>query len=77
MKTKVTPIRGWFAALLGGNANNGANAGFGYLNANNRPANSNARILLRYHLPFQTLYHRKYSGANLLNKRLLKNKVQS
>lgn len=41
---KVTSTKGWFCALLGGNANNGANAGFGYLNANNRPANSNANI---------------------------------
>lgn len=44
MKQKGTLTRGWFAALLGGNANNGANAGFGYLNANNRPANTNANI---------------------------------
>ncbi len=44
MNFKVTSTRGWFAALLCGNANNGANAGFGYLNANNRPANSNANI---------------------------------
>ena len=44
MKLKGTLTRGWFAAFLGGNANNGANAGFGYLNANNRPANSNANI---------------------------------
>ena len=28
-------------ALLAGNANNGANAGFGYLNANNRSSNAN------------------------------------
>ena len=44
MNNKVSSIKGWFAALLGGNANNGANAGFGYLNANNRPANTNANI---------------------------------
>ena len=35
---------GWFAAFLGGVADNGAGAGFGYLNANNRPANANANI---------------------------------
>ena len=29
-------------ALLSANANNGANAGFGYLNANNRSSNANA-----------------------------------
>lgn len=34
-------------ALLGGNANNGANAGFGYLNTNNRSSNSNANIGFR------------------------------
>ena len=28
-------------ALLSANANNGANAGFGYLNANNRSSNAN------------------------------------
>ncbi|UVV53698.1 hypothetical protein NXY15_03490 [Bacteroides thetaiotaomicron] len=31
-------------ALLSANANNGANAGFGYLNANNRSSNANANI---------------------------------
>ena len=35
---------GWFSCLCFGNANSGANAGFGYVNANNRPANSNANI---------------------------------
>ena len=34
-------------ALLAGNANNGANAGFGYLNTNNRSSNSNANIGFR------------------------------
>ena len=40
-------------ALLSANANNGANAGFGYLNANNRSSNANANIgfrLYRYSL---------------------------
>ena len=32
---------------MSGNANNGANAGFGYLNTNNRPANTNANIGFR------------------------------
>lgn len=31
-------------AILGGNANNGANDGLAYLNSNNSPANSNANI---------------------------------
>lgn len=31
-------------ALLSANANNGATAGFGYLNANNRSSNANANI---------------------------------
>ena len=35
---------GWFAALLGGLANLGAFAGFGYLVANSRPAHSSASI---------------------------------
>lgn len=35
---------GWFAALLGGRAVGGAPAGFGFLNANNRPAYSIAYI---------------------------------
>ena len=34
-------------ALLSANANNGANAGFGYLNANNRSSNANANIGFR------------------------------
>ena len=34
-------------ALLGGNATNGANAGFGYLNTNNRSSNANANIGFR------------------------------
>ena len=34
-------------ALLAGNANNGANAGFGYLNTNNRSSNSNANYGFR------------------------------
>lgn len=38
---------GWFGALLSANANNGTNAGFGYLNTNNRSSNSNANIGFR------------------------------
>lgn len=30
--------------LFGGNANNSANAGFGYANSNNTPSNTNANI---------------------------------
>ena len=45
---KCLTIRLWDpGALLSGNANNGANAGFGYLNTNNRPANTNANIGFR------------------------------
>ena len=32
------------AVLVGGNANNGVNAGLGYVNANNVPANTNVNI---------------------------------
>lgn len=39
-------------ALFGGNANNGANAGFGYLNANNRSSNANANIGFRFYRGF-------------------------
>lgn len=42
-------IRG---ALLAAGANNGANAGFGYLNANNRSSNSNANIGFRFYRGF-------------------------
>ena len=34
-------------ALLSANANNGANAGFGYLNTNNRSSNANANFGFR------------------------------
>jgi hypothetical protein len=56
-------------ALLAGNANNGANAGFGYLNTNNRSSNSNANIGFRFYRGFNftnitvitmTLPHRGY-----------------
>lgn len=41
MKTKVGCPCG---VLFGGNANNGANAGFAYANSNNTPSNSNTNI---------------------------------
>ena len=47
---KCLIIRLWDpGALLSGNANNGANAGFGYLNANNRSSNANANIGFRFY----------------------------
>lgn len=39
-------------AHLGGNANNGANAGLAYLNSNNSPANANADIGSRLYCTF-------------------------
>ncbi|TDB09484.1 hypothetical protein E1I95_26210 [Phocaeicola dorei] len=42
-------------ALLSANANNGANAGFGYLNANNRSSNANANIGFRFLPWFQLI----------------------
>lgn len=39
-------------ALFGGHAANGANAGFGYLNANNRSSNANANIGFRFYRGF-------------------------
>ena len=48
METKrVTSPRG---LLVGGNANNGANCGFAYLNSNNAPSNTNANIGSRLYL---------------------------
>lgn len=61
--------RGWFGALLAAGANNGANAGFGYLNTNNRSSNANANIGFRFYRGFNfikilltatTLPHRGY-----------------
>lgn len=45
MKTRVGCSRG---LLFGGNANNGANAGFAYANSNNVPSNTNANIGSRH-----------------------------
>ena len=39
-------------ALLSAHANNGATAGFGYLNANNRSSNANANIGFRFYRGF-------------------------
>lgn len=53
-------------ALLSANANNGANAGFGYLNTNNRSSNSNANIgfrLYRYGLMLKILDFDRYNLA--------------
>ena len=38
---------GWYAALFGGAANNGANAGFGYLHTGNRAADTHAHFGFR------------------------------
>ncbi|NBJ07578.1 hypothetical protein D1647_15560 [Alistipes sp. Z76] len=45
----MSAVRG---ALLSANANNGAAAGFGYLNANNRSSNSNANSGFRFYRGF-------------------------
>lgn len=42
-------------ALLSANANNGANAGFGYLNANNRSSWTNANGAFRFYRGFDFL----------------------
>nr|DAS12493.1 MAG TPA: hypothetical protein [Bacteriophage sp.] len=64
MKIKKVVLIG---GLLSANANNGANAGFGYLNTNNRSSNANAnngfrlyRSLIKYNLISTTLPHRSY-----------------
>ena len=47
---------GSWGALLSANANNGANAGFGYLNTNNRATNAWTNNALRlYRYPFGIL----------------------
>lgn len=54
--------------LLSAHANNGANAGFGYLNTNNRSSNANANNGFRFYRGFieninlagMTLPHRNY-----------------
>ena len=51
-------------ALLSANANNGANAGFGYLNANNRSSNANAN--LGFHLCQETEEKAKYFGQQFI-----------
>ena len=43
---------GWYGALLSAYAHHGANAGFGYLNANNRSSNANANIGFRFYRGF-------------------------
>ena len=43
---------GWYGALLSASASYGANAGFGYLNANNRSSNANANIGFRFYRGF-------------------------
>ena len=57
-----------FRSLLACNANNGANAGFGCLNTNNRSSNSNANIGFRLYRfknieATRTLPHRSYRGS--------------
>lgn len=52
LKNKIYTVAISRGALLGANANNGANAGFGYLNANNRSSNSNANIGFRFYRDF-------------------------
>lgn len=57
-------------AFFGGRANNGANAGFGNLNSNNRSSNSNANngfrlyrsglMLIKLNMIITTLPHRSY-----------------
>jgi hypothetical protein len=51
---KFKRLSGLRAVLRGGNANNGANAGFSYLNTNNTASNTNANIRA------QLSYFKKY-----------------
>lgn len=51
-ENKINGCGSW-GALLSANANNGANAGFGYLNTNNRATNAWTNNALRlYRYPF-------------------------
>ena len=52
-------------ALLGGNANNGANAGLAYLNSNNSPANANANIGSRLYCTFIVIMSRTSLAKDL------------
>jgi len=49
-------------ALLARNANNGANAGFGYLNANNRSSNANANTGFRLYRYKNIVYNFLYAA---------------
>ena len=65
MYTKVAYC---FCVLFGGNANNGANAGFSYANSNNTPSNTNANI--RSHLWY--LFYKQYGPYLLVKNHELK-----
>jgi len=53
--------------LFGGNANNGANAGFAYANSNNTPSNTNANI--GSHLYLQNKERKNGTAALPLGKK--------
>lgn len=59
--------------LFSGNANNGANCGFGYANSNNVPSNTNANIGSRLYLSERnfTSYKPMGGGPYLLVKNKL------
>lgn len=57
-------------ALLAANANNGANAGFGYLNTNNRSSNANANIGFRFYREYSPLYEIQYFAPATLPHRI-------
>ena len=44
-------------ALLGGSSNNGTNAGFGYLNSNNRSSNTSANYGFRLYRGFNKMIY--------------------
>ncbi len=57
-------------ALLSANANNGANAGFGYLNTNNRSSNANANIGFRFYRGFNKILYMTVEHRNLTTQGL-------
>jgi len=63
------------AVLFGGNANNGANAGFANSNSNNDPSNTNANIGSRLNLtPFNKKKYQTHSTTLPLGKTAKKQK---
>lgn len=53
---------------FGGNANNGANAGFAYSNSNNTPSNTNANIGSRLYFHYKPRQNKHVAASPLGEK---------